>query len=170
MITAYSDPLNLITMAISKMAAIADYVQSEYGDTIKNSEDPAATLKYYTEYYTSGSGSEGTDNMVNEYQYYCDLIDSELATIKEAVTQFTSIKAMPAVLVVGQATGTVNPGYATGLGGGMKATLKGLIIFLKDVLRKLELQGKAMRSTTYSADIASYNAQISAAEATVNSL
>ena len=142
MITAYSDPLNLITMAISKMAAIADYVQSEYGDTIKNSED----------------------------QYYCDLIDSELATIKEAVTQFTSIKAMPAVLVVGQATGTVNPGYATGLGGGMKATLKGLIIFLKDVLRKLELQGKAMRSTTYSADIASYNAQISAAEATVNSL
>ena len=52
----------------------------------------------------------------------------------------------------------------------MKATLKGLIIFLKDVLRKLELQGKAMRSTTYSADIASYNAQISAAEATINSL
>lgn len=157
-------------MAIQKVAAIADYVNSNFSEQIKNSEDPDATKNYYIEYYTTGSGASGMDGMISEYEYYCSLLDSCLNTITQCVTSFTGAKAVPAVLVVGQATGTANAGYSSLVNSGIKSILNCQIMLLEDVLRKLEDVGKALCSTTASADIASYKAKIATAKSTVGGL
>lgn len=97
-----------------KDVLVDNYVSIVHKDAIENDViGPEDAKEFYVDYYINGTGSEGFDNMISEVEESFESIQKGIDDLTTSATETTASNSVPQTLVVGQATGSPNPAYAT---------------------------------------------------------
>lgn len=116
---------------------VDSYVSATCKEAIDNADDKQAYKQKMVDYYTTGAGAAGIDNMINDFNESYVSFTEGFDDLKTSIAQTTASNAVPAVIVAGSATGTANPAY-TAIDNAQKKHV------LKMNLRTLKMHAKKM--------------------------
>ena len=117
-------------MAVSGLnidAVAPGLVDAQFGsvlDSIENDKDREAKRNELIEFFKTGDGSAEIQEKINLINDLYDTTDAALTSVATTPPLVVALKAVPAVLVIGQATGSPNPGFGSSLSSAFKGIVQ----------------------------------------------
>lgn len=147
-------------------------VATQFGNVLAGIEDDAAREEKQNElidFYTNGDGGAEIQGKIDLLNSMYDTIDAALTALTAAGPSCTSAKAVPAVLVVGQATGAPNPGYSSLINAAFKSIMNSTLQAIKVTIQLFKYNCDSVAFDS-SVAIAAIEAKVTAAETAISSV
>lgn len=157
---------------LSVSAAAPGLVDKQFGSVLGQIEDSAAREAKKNEliaFFESGDGSAELQDKINLINDIYDSTDAALTDVATTPPKAVSLKALPAVLVVGQATGSPNPGFGTALCSAFKGICTAVINLAEGQIKTMAYYCASIGFNSAGA-VATLTAKLTAAKTAANTL
>lgn len=147
-------------------------VDAQFGSvlgSIENAEDREAKRNELIEFFKTGDGSAEIQEKINLINDLYDTTDAALTSVATTPPLVVALKAVPAVLVVGQATGTPNPGFGSSLCSAFKGIVQAVASLAEGQIKTIAYYCASIGFDSTSA-VTTLNTKLTAAKSAADTL
>ena len=147
-------------------------VDAQFGSvlgSIENAEDREAKRNELIEFFKTGDGSAEIQEKINLINDLYDTTNDALTSVATTPPLVVALKAVPAVLVVGQATGSPNPGFGSSLCSAFKGIVKAVASLAEGQIKTIAYYCASIGFDSTSA-VTTLNTKLTAAKSAADTL